>query len=278
MAKLLATQVGSGLITSDRVEENIAIMSDSGANGSRIKLYDTGTLLASAEAGLQFTNQPAGDRVEILSNSALDVQVATIWGTQTGAPTTLVSESITLTGVTFVSTVIADWDNILGVELASAAHGTVTFREASGDAAITTITVGLFRSGVVIPADTDDFYQSIVNAIGSAATTKYIGIVGTTILDVAQTEIITLAGAVLVPGTKVFKTVTKVLVGHLESTRTTTVWSGVRLEELVAAANDTEKGVRWGHKDPMSYKYGMYCSSTTADSVVDIYTVGSYGD
>lgn len=87
-----------------------------------------------------FTNQPANDGVEIGSDNAGDVQVCTVYGTTFGGnERQVVSEAITLTGVTFVSSVKTNWNNILAVRCASVAVGTITLREASGNATITTL-------------------------------------------------------------------------------------------------------------------------------------------
>ena len=102
-----------------------------------------------------FTNQPDGDGVEVLSNSASDVGLLTIFGTNktTGA---LGYETITLTGITAVSTVETDWDDIMGVFLGdingnniSPAVGTITLREASGNLAITTLAATKISGGMI---------------------------------------------------------------------------------------------------------------------------------
>jgi len=105
-------------------------------------------------AGL--ANQPAGDGVEVVSDSASDVMDCTIFGTTNGT-TKLVHEQITLNGTTAVSTTKTDWGNILGIILArrdgrllTRATGTITIREASGDLAITTITASNFHAGMMI--------------------------------------------------------------------------------------------------------------------------------
>lgn len=102
-----------------------------------------------------FTNQPAGDGVEVLSSSASDTQVCTVWGTDTSG--TLRYEQITLNGTTAVSSTRVNWQDIVSVILAeydgssvTPAVGTVTVREASGNAAITTITAGNIHSGMLI--------------------------------------------------------------------------------------------------------------------------------
>jgi len=102
-----------------------------------------------------FTNQPDGDGVEVVSNSASDTGKLTIFGTNktTGV---LEYETITLTGATVVSTVEDDWDDILGAFLGDiygknikAAVGTITLRKATGDGAITTLTAAAISTGMV---------------------------------------------------------------------------------------------------------------------------------
>jgi len=106
--------------------------------------------------GDAFTNMPDGDAVEVLSNSASDVSVLTIFGTNktTGL---LKHETITLNGTNVVTTVETDWGNVYGLFLgdiygknSSVAVGTITVREASGNAAITTITAGVRSRGTQI--------------------------------------------------------------------------------------------------------------------------------
>ena len=103
-----------------------------------------------------FGHQPANDGVEIVSSSASDVCKCTIWGTTYGS-NLVVSETVTLTGTDAVSLTKTNWGNIIGVMLAdkngrymTAAVGTITIREASGNAAITTITAGHYHSGMLI--------------------------------------------------------------------------------------------------------------------------------
>lgn len=95
--------------------------------------------------GSAFTNQPAGDGVELISNNAADTQLVTVWYTDqtTGA---LTSETITMNGATQVSLTSTNVGNVVGVYLGDVygknsvpATGTITVREASGNATITTI-------------------------------------------------------------------------------------------------------------------------------------------
>ena len=101
-----------------------------------------------------FGNQPDGDTVEIISNSASDTGLCTIWGSDkiTGA---LCHETVTLTGTDAVTTVKTNWDDIYSILLGDAlgnnitpAVGTITFREGSTNGAITTITAGVFNAGM----------------------------------------------------------------------------------------------------------------------------------
>lgn len=103
--------------------------------------------------GAAFTNMPDGDAVEILSNSASDVNKITVFGTNktTGL---LKYETITMTGTNAVTTVETDWGNVYGLFLgdiygknSTVAVGTITVREASGNAEITTFSAGVRSRG-----------------------------------------------------------------------------------------------------------------------------------
>lgn len=102
-----------------------------------------------------FTNQPANDGVEVISNNAGDTGLLTIFGTTTGTGA-LVHETISLNGTTPVSTVKTNWGNILGAFLGDVtgqnitpAVGTITIREASANATITTLTANKISTGMV---------------------------------------------------------------------------------------------------------------------------------
>jgi len=181
---------------------------------------DIGTNFASACTGLAFANQPANDGVEILSDSAEDVQPCTIYGTTYGT-NKVVAEVKTLTGVSAVSTTKTDWGYILGVELSSAAVGTVTIREASGNATITTIAAAASSSGITSATNTRAFGLPI-RVFGSGATTKVVGAVGTDAAGRPVYDAITLSGTTAVNGIVPFIVVSKLLYGDLESSRTAT--------------------------------------------------------
>lgn len=102
-----------------------------------------------------FTNQPAGDGVEIVSDNAGDTGKITIFGT-THVGGAFAYETVTLNGVTEVATTKTDWGNIYGAFLGdiygqniTPAVGTITLREASADQAITTIVATKISKGLV---------------------------------------------------------------------------------------------------------------------------------
>jgi hypothetical protein len=102
-----------------------------------------------------FTNQPANDGVEVVSNNAGDVGKCTIFGT-THVGGAFAYETITLNGVTAVATTKVNWGNIYGIFLGdiegkniSPAVGIITVREASADQTITTLAANAISKGMV---------------------------------------------------------------------------------------------------------------------------------
>lgn len=175
--------------------------------------------------GLAFGNQPANDGLEIGSASASDTMQVTVYGTTNGG-VTVVTETITLTGTTFVSTVKTDWGVILGFEIPlgqPTAAGTITVREASGNATVATLAAGSRQAGVInVPAASARAFDHIITVVGSGATTKTVGVIGTDALADSVIEAVVLTGATKVTFTNKFRTVTKLLVGDLESSVTAT--------------------------------------------------------
>ncbi len=204
--------------------------------GDLVKVSDDGKVIPAltsgragstidAVVGLGFGNQPANDGLEIGSDNAADTMQVTVYGTTNGG-VVVVKETITLTGTTFVSTVKTDWGVILGVEIPlgqRTALGTITVREASGNATVTTILTGVRYKGIVLITDADaQAYNHLITAEGDAATTKVVGVVGT---DDAGDEVlsaVTLAATAVIPFLAAFRTVDKLLVGDLEVARTAT--------------------------------------------------------
>lgn len=93
-------------------------------------------------------NMPANDGVEVISDSASDVNMLTIIGTKYGT-NVLMYETVTMLGTSQAATVETAWNNVYGFFLgdiygrfSTVAVGTITVREASGNATIGTITAG----------------------------------------------------------------------------------------------------------------------------------------
>jgi hypothetical protein len=181
-----------------------------------------------AGAGGNFANQPAGDTVEIISNNAEDIgQEITIWGTTHDGDGTVTSVTEELYGTTEVVTEKDDWGVILGVELAEEAAGTVTIREGSTDQTITTITTGNLTAGILEVEDEIRAFNQKPTIVADDATTKYFSVIGTDEDHAALTEKATaLTGASAVTLANEYNTITRILVGDVESARTVTLKVG----------------------------------------------------
>jgi hypothetical protein len=189
---------------------------NAGHNGAAYEVIHT------SGNGAAFTNQPANDGVEVVSSSALDItQSATVYGTTQGTDT-VVKETVALNGTTAVSTTKTDWGVILGVVLSAVCAGTVTFREASGNATITTITTGNLSSGV--EAVTTSYPTTTPTVVANGATTKQVGLYGTALDGTAQGDSQALNGTTAVAMNNFsWAGETLVLTGDLESNRTVTL-------------------------------------------------------
>ena len=173
--------------------------------------------IVSAKAGGGFTNQPAGDSVDIVSDGADVTQSCTIYGTRTGALTVVDSETIALTSSAPVTTTITDWETILGVELSASCAGTITVSESTGSGAITTISTTVLNAGVQTPTSTDGKYQ-IPTHDADGASTKSVGILGTGSDGAALSFVDALNGTTEENhGTAVFATIEKVFIGDVEA-------------------------------------------------------------
>lgn len=184
----------------------------------------TGVLAVTTKAGGNFANQPAGTKVTVVSsnNVADKIPTATIYGTITGATTTVTSEVIQLDGTTAVDSVITTWQNILGIELSAACTGTVTLKDGAA-ATIITIAPAALSAGIEIPTVTNAREQSIT-AVASGTSTKVVGAMGFGVTGAAISSAIALNGAsaVTFPGA-FFSTISKVFIGAAESARNISV-------------------------------------------------------
>ena len=180
----------------------------------------TGRNIIASTAGGNFGNQPNNDGVEIVSNNAADTtQVVTLYGTLHGATTAVISENITLTGTTQAVSTHTNWSAILGVEMDAEAAGTVTIREASGNLAIASLSTGTLSAGVATITDARA-RDRILRIDADGASTKIVGVVGTAPAGTALGVAAALNGDTEKDlSASIFRTVTKVLIGDVESAR-----------------------------------------------------------
>lgn len=214
---------------------------DTGGTAVRHDLIVTEGTSFTSGAGVAFANAPANEKVEMVSDAAGDTtQKITIVGITTGTDT-LVAEEMALNGATQVDSVKADWGVILAAWVSSgtlAAGSTVTLREASGNATITTLTPENPTSGVETPTSTN-FQSRLVEIVCSGTGTKQIGLYGTDPAGNAQYDSQALSGVTVQYSNLPFATVTKVFTGDLEATRTVTVRPGSLLLASASAAFST---------------------------------------
>lgn len=147
--------------------------------GKAVKKITTATNLNTAITGSAFTNQPNNDGVTVVSDDAGDItQTATIWGTANGAPTVIVSETIALTGTVDADSIRTDWALIIGWLIDGAGAGSIELSKTSGGLEISTLTTGTLSDGVTVPT-APNCYGAIPTVVGSGASTKAVGIIGT---------------------------------------------------------------------------------------------------
>lgn len=216
------------------------------------KDYDTGgtagtfDLIASDVVGTASTltgatadvmgNQPANDGVEVISDAAGDTtQTITIVGTTNGTDTVVV-ETVTLNGTTQVATSKTDWGLILAAWVASGtltAASTVTIREASANATITTLTPTVTSRGKQTVTYTT-FGGRLIDLVAAGASTKQVGIKGTNLAGQTIYDSQALNGTTKVQSNLIFSTVTELYFGDIANATVVTV---TPTEQLLISAS-----------------------------------------
>jgi len=179
----------------------------------------TGRNIIASTAGGNFGNQPNNDGVEIVSNNAADIgMIVTLYGTLHGATTEVISEQLALNGTTQLVSSHLNWSAILGVEMDSVAAGTVTIREASANATITTLLTTVLSAGVATIIDSRA-RDRLLRIDANGATTKIVGVIGTAPDGSYLGKAAALNGATEKDlSASIFRHITKVLIGDVEST------------------------------------------------------------
>lgn len=215
--------------------KSVLVADDAIVAGAELKAGDSGRAISfvnsaltgvtiDSDTGGNFGNQPANDGVEIVSDDAGDItQSITIYGTTTGTDTVVV-ETVALNGTTPVSTTKVNWGQVLAVELDASCDGTVTVREASADATITTLATTVLSAGITeVPAADQQAYNLAPTAVAGGASTKQIGLAGTNSAGTTIYDSQALNGTTAVTMNTAFKRVTRLLVGDVASASTVTV-------------------------------------------------------
>jgi hypothetical protein len=208
------------------------------ASGGRVMPFADSELTGDTiedNVGLGFANQPANDGVEVVSASAADDPTFTVtaWYTRDSLGDTVYTETIALNGTTQVVFTHTDIALVLAVEKSAATTGTITFREASANATIITLPAATLSSGkITVTAAQVNAYNTAPTAVGDAATTKQVGLIGTDEDGATLLDSQALAGTTAVTFNDTFKTVTFLLLGDLETARTVTVKVGTDAANL----------------------------------------------
>lgn len=211
---------------------------DTGGSALRTDLILSDSTVSSftSAVGTAFAAQTSNEAVEVISDAAGDTtQTITIIGTTTGTDTVVV-ETVTLNGTSQVTTTKTDWGLILAAFVATGtltAASTVTIREASGNATITTLTPASPSKGVQTVTPTS-FYGRLANLVASGSSTKQIGLKGTDNDGTVIYDSQALTGTTVAQSNLAFTTITQIYTGDLESNRTVTLSSGK--QTLVSAS------------------------------------------
>lgn len=170
--------------------------------------------------------QPASVGLEVVSSSAADgaAFTATIYGCK--GSDTIVSATVTLNGLTAVTTAAPHtWTKVLGVAKSAVTTGTITFQVAGGGAAVTTLAPGAVSGGFYSLPTALSAGESYVDLVLDTAGTYQIGVYGTNenSLDIIDSQ--AMSGTTTVQSNLKFKTVTQLLIGDLPLASTVTITS-----------------------------------------------------
>lgn len=233
-------------------------------------------LTTTTGVGAAFTNQPANDAIEILSDNALDItQSVTLIGTTTATDTVVVEVLAldVLDGTTPTVTTKVDWGVLMAAKLSGAALGTITIREASGDATITTIAPAALSAGVeTVSAANQAAWNRTVLLNSDGATTKQLGLKGTNSSAAVIYDSQALSGTTVVLSNSAFATVTELYTGDLENTRTATqtATAGTKLDGKYVATGTTNGGIDGNAATATALQTARTIGGTSFDGTANI--------
>jgi len=195
--------------------------------GDSTAVFSTASLtkFASDQDGAGFDQTGlSADHLEVLSSSNLDIgKVLSIYGVE-DTKFTVKKIDVVLQGTTAVDVYFdyplatLNFDLVLGLELSAAAVGTITVREASGNATVGQIAAAATSAGVYdVPAARHGAYGLPVLLDCEGASTAYVGVWGETSSSGDTGEAIALTGTTALYTTTNFTRVKKLLVGDVEA-------------------------------------------------------------
>jgi len=218
-----------------------------GTGGKAIAFLDSSLIDTTIDVddGVAFANAPATDTVDVESSSALDVtQTVTLYGVDSADA--YITETLTLTGTSAVSTASALWKAVGGILLSAACEGTVTVTENSHGATIKAITIGDTSAGIITIAD-GYTYNKKAEVKGDGATTKQVVFIyEATDGAVATGQVATLTGATEVVLTTASYKITQWMVGDVESTVELTLATSSTEDDIKLAVGRVIKGADAG--------------------------------
>ncbi len=195
-------------------------------------------------------NQPGGAGIKVKSSNAADVSIpVTVYGTvkTTGALTSEILTTNATNGTTASAlSTQTDFDDILGFEIGAAATGNILVCKADGSTVIGTLTTPATQIGVYdVPAASQAGYDLPVSAVGDAAGTLTVGIIGTDAFDQAQLAAIALNATTPVIFQQCWRRVTKLLFGAtgVGVTFSTAAMTWQTAQYSIGDGGDSEEGL-----------------------------------
>jgi len=197
------------------------------------------------QVGVPFTNQPATDTVDVESSSALDVtQTVTLYGTDSADA--YITETLTLTGTSAVSTASALWKAVCGIELSAACVGTMTVTENSGGLTIKAVTIGDTSASIIAVTDGYSYNKKAEIKASGASTGQIVSFIEATDGATASGLAIQINGATeVLYGTVSYK-VTNLMVGNVAADRTLTLATSSTEDDIKLAVGKVIKGADAG--------------------------------
>lgn len=178
-------------------------------------------------AGSAFTNQPTNSGVKFVCTGA-EAGSMLIIGTVNGTGDTVRAEVLPLTGVGTTTSAFTNWNKILGISYSTTAANNISTQRTSDSGVIVAWVAGDAAKGVSnVTAGSQTAGGRVIDIVASGATTKQVGLIGTSYAGSSQYDSQALTGTTIVQSNSEFDSVQNVLIGDIENTVTITITSYV---------------------------------------------------